>query len=173
MTGPRPDRRDPVGGESRIDYRRLRSGEHVRELVELSRAFFEEYEQHHEDLFRIGTLRDDDVAGYFSRFTERDGHAAFVALRDGRLVGYITVCLQSQPPYWKVTSLGHISGLMVEPESRGRGIGARLVELGREYFREQGVRYFTVYTAAANDGAIRFYRELGLDVLHTHLVGTV
>ncbi|MFZ1947008.1 MAG: GNAT family N-acetyltransferase [bacterium] len=155
----------------RVSIRRLRKGDDLGEMVDLSRAFFEEYQKHHEEIFRIGALRDCDIIGYFSRFVGKREHAAFVAVVGGRIVGYITVCVEREPGYWAVARMGHISGLMVRREERRGGIGTGLLGAARAYFRDQGVKYYTVYTAVKNRAGVQFYRGCGLKPLHTHLVG--
>jgi ribosomal protein S18 acetylase RimI-like enzyme len=156
-----------------LSIRRLQRIDGFGDLVELSKAFFEEYEGHHEELFRIQALDDQEIVEYFSRFLEQDDRAAFIALRDGKVVGYITVCVQPQPGYWKVRRIGHISGLMVRKPDRREGIGSSLLDQAKAYFTEQQVKYYTVYTAVGNSGAIGFYKSRGMEPLHSHLVGTV
>lgn len=154
-----------------IEFQRLLGTEGLVDLVRLSRAFFLEYEEHHDELFRIDKLEDGKIIEYFSRFLSGDDQAVFVARREGEIVGYITVCIQAQPTYWRVRRIGHISGLMVQRTSRREGIGAGLLAQARAHFRDQGVKYYTVYTAVENREALSFYRGQGLEPLHTHLIG--
>jgi ribosomal protein S18 acetylase RimI-like enzyme len=151
----------------------LKKEDDLGDLIPPSRAFFAEYEGHHPDFFRLATLNDENIVAYFSGFLEKYDRAAFVALRDGRIVGYVAVKIRTQPVYWEVRRVGHISGLMVEKEARREGIGTRLLERARRYFREQGVRYYTVYTAVRNEEAIAFYEARGMEPLYRHLVGEV
>jgi len=72
---------------------------------------------------------------------------------------------------WKVRRVGHISGLMVDPEHRRERIGSHLLEEAKAFFRAQEVRYYTLYTAANNSEAIAFYESQGMEPLYTHLVG--
>jgi ribosomal protein S18 acetylase RimI-like enzyme len=153
--------------------RRLQKGDHIQELVALSRDFFAEYEAHHEAFFRIDSLSDEGIVGYFSSFLDGDDRAAFVALQQGCLVGYIAVLVEAQPTHWQVKRVGHISGLMVRQDARRSGVGSQLLAQARDYFREQGVRYYTVYTAVENRGAIEFYRAQGLAPLHAHFLGEI
>jgi ribosomal protein S18 acetylase RimI-like enzyme len=151
--------------------RRLQKEDDTQELVVLSRAFFAEYEVHHEAFFRIDSLSDEGIVGYFSSFLEREDRTAFVAFQQGRIVGYVTVLVQTQAPFWQVKRVGHISGLMVRQDARRSGIGGQLLAAARSFFREQRVRYYTVDTAAANQAAIGFYQRQGLAPLHTHFLG--
>lgn len=151
--------------------RRLQMADDLGALVALSRAFFAEYEAHDDEFFGIDLLQDEEIVAYFSSFVETQGRAAFVAVCEGRVVGYVTVYVQAQPAYWQVKRLGHISGLMVAPEERRQGIGGRLLEQARAYFREQGVHYYTVFTAVKNREALDFYAGQGMVPLYSHLVG--
>mgnify|MGYP001036288281 CR=1 FL=1 len=153
-----------------VDVRGLKKDD-PGDLILLSRAFFEEYEGYDVDFFRLDTLTDEEIVAYFLGFLEKDDHAAFVADREGRIVGCIAVNVQTQPAYWEIRRVGHISGLMVEQEVRREGIGTQLFERARRYFQEQGVRYYTVYTAVRNEGAIAFYEARGMEPLYSHLVG--
>ena len=73
----------------------------------------------------------------------------------------------------KVRRIGHISGLMVQQEVRRQGIAGRLLEEAVAFFRDQGVRYYTVYTAVEKKEAIAFYERHGMEPLYTHLIGEV
>ena len=156
-----------------VSVRPLRKEDNFQDLVALSKAFFEEYERHREDFFEIDRLEDQAILDYFSLFLEQDDHAAFIALRNDRIVGYITVRVERQPAYWTVTRIGHISGLMVNKENRRQGIGGQLLDQAMIYFRCQRVRYYTLHTSVENRGAIQFYQARGMVPLRTELAGEV
>ena len=59
---------------------------------------------------------------------------------------------------------------MVQREQRRSGIGSRLLAKAQAFFKAHGIKYFTVYTAVANDSALRFYEANGMVPLHTTLV---
>jgi ribosomal protein S18 acetylase RimI-like enzyme len=139
----------------------------------LSKEFFLEYELGGESIFKIGRLDDTEIVGYFSRFVGRRDSAGFVAVRDGEVVGYITVRIETQPSHWTVKRVGRISGLMVAKQSRRGGLGSRLLDAAESYFAAAGVRHFTVYTAIGNSAGLGFYRAHGLRPLHTNLLGEV
>lgn len=142
-------------------------------LVVLSRSFFDESADHHPQLFQIGELSDEQIVHYVSQFLEEDDRAAFVACRSGRIVGYVTAIVQTRPAYWSVRSVGHVSGLMVDRAYRRRGIGSQLLAQAEADFGERGARYYTLYTAVANEDALAFYRNRGMEPLYVHLVGEV
>jgi len=153
--------------------RQLKPGDDLTELIALSREFFTEYEAHHETLFDIGDLEDDQITSYFSRTIDSDGDATFIALVDRRMVGYTTIHIRPQAAFYKIKEVGAISGLMVGRHYRRLGIATRLLARAKSFFEARGVKYFTVYTAVANRSALDFYQANGLVPLHTTLVGEI
>jgi len=156
-----------------IEIRPLAKSDNLDDLIELSQAFFEEYEPFHADFFKIDQLRDDDVISYFNKWIEHPDGETFIAFDSNKIVAYITVYVSSQPGYWKVKQVGNISGLMVQKDYRRKGIARRLLEQSVIFFKQKDVRYFTVYTSSENYIALRFYKKHGLNVLHTTMLGDV
>jgi ribosomal-protein-alanine N-acetyltransferase len=76
-----------------------------------------------------------------------------VAVRDGRVVGFVIVCMAG--PF-----VGYIQTVAVAAEERGRGLGGRLVAHAEgRIFRESPNVFLCVSTF--NPGARRLYRRLG------------
>lgn len=155
------------------EIRSLRKDDNLDDLILLSREFFAEYEFHHEDFFKIDTLSDSDIVGYFSQWIDNEGGETFIACAEDRIVGYITVYVRTQPSFWEIKQVGTISGLMVQKAYRQQGIASRLLAKARAFFEKKAARYFTVYTAVGNQGAIKFYEQNGLIPLYTTMIGEV
>lgn len=154
-----------------IHIRELQREDELHDLIALSRDFFQEYEGYHEEFFEIDQLNDSDIASYFLRFIDDETRQAFIALAQGRIVGYITADVREQAPYWKVKKVGDISGLMVHHNYRRRGIAGQLLAHARAFFAGQGVKYFSLFTAVGNKAGIAFYERNGLIHLHTTMLG--
>jgi len=156
-----------------IEIRPLRKVDDFGDLIELSRLFFSEYEPHHPVFFKIDQLKDEAVVSYFSSFCDQESQKAFIARDRSRIVGYITVYIKDQADYWQVKRLGEISGFMVQKEYRHQGIATRLLAAAKLFFKQKGLRYYAVYTATANHGALEFYRKNGLLPLYTTMLGEI
>ncbi len=154
-----------------IHIRALRQEDDFRDLIALSRDFFQGYEAYHEEFFKIEQLDDNQIVGYFSRWLNDENGSTFIALAENRIVGYITVYVREQATFWKVKKVGDISGLMVHKDYRRRGIAGQLLARAKAFFAEHGVKYFTLFTAVENKEAIAFYERNGLVSLHTTLIG--
>jgi ribosomal protein S18 acetylase RimI-like enzyme len=156
-----------------IEIRPLNKDDRFDDLLSLSREFFHEYEAHHQDFFKIDRLKDENILGYFASFLEHEFRQAFIAVENGRIIGYITVYVKDQADYWQVKRVGDISGLMIQKEYRRKGIAQKLLAKAKEFFASQGVKYYTVFTAIENRGALDFYRENGLTPLYSTLIGEI
>jgi len=170
-----------------VTIRALRPEDDLRALIPLSTAFFQEYAAHHE-LFELGEVRDEDIIGFFARSVGVEDGVTYIALEsdsDGgadpvigpdvligpdAVVGYVTAFVREQAPFYRIRKVGAISGLMVRADHRRQGLGARLVAEAARFFREKGATYYTVYTSAANESALRRYQRAGLAPLHLNLV---
>jgi ribosomal protein S18 acetylase RimI-like enzyme len=156
-----------------MTIRQLHKEDDLTDLIALSRSFFDEYANFHPEFFNIDTLRDDDIVAYFRGSVLSENGASFVAVEGDTIIGYITVFLRDQEPFWAVKRIGVISGLMVNTDHRRRGVASALLAAAKGFFESGGVNYFTVYTAATNGPAIAFYERRGLSPLHTTLIGSL
>ncbi|MBD3367141.1 MAG: GNAT family N-acetyltransferase [Candidatus Eisenbacteria bacterium] len=156
-----------------MDICRLTSDETLKQLLELSEDFFAEYEGFHEGFFRVAKLDREAIESYFRGFMGTPDHVVYVAIDGEAPIGYITARIQDQDTHWAVRRVGHISGLMVSRDRRRQGVGRELLHAARRFFGENGVQYFTVYTAVGNRSASEFYRACGLTPLHTNWLGEV
>ena len=71
------------------------------ELVKLSLAFFNEYQDHHQEYFDH-SISNDQILAYFDSFIGREDKAAFVCLRENRIVAYFTAYVKQQAPFYKI-----------------------------------------------------------------------
>jgi len=150
---------------------RWQDRETLAELLELCRAFFEEYESLHEEFFDLDALTDAAISGRFEASIDSDNSATFVALDNRRLVGYALLAVREQAPFYKIKRVGSIAGLYVLPEYRRQGRAVGLMNACRDFFAEQNVKYYTLFTSVNNNGAIKLYRRLGLEELHATFLG--
>lgn len=81
--------------------------------------------------------------------------AAYVALRDGAVVGFLYV----QVYRWNM--LAQIHGLAVDPAARRQGAASALVAQAEAFAREAGARGIYVDTPVDNKRGRRFYEAVG------------
>jgi len=171
LLGPEEAKFSKTDGDIMKSIRRLRREDNLGELLALCKEFFAEYESHHEEFFDTDDLTDDDLSGRFQESIDSETGATFVALSDGKIVGYCSVAVREQPKFYKIKKVGAIWALMVAGDYRRRGIAGRLLNEAKKFLRDHGIKYFTLYMAAGNKDALEFYRRHGLKPLHVSYLG--
>jgi len=88
--------------------------------------------------------------------TRRD-RESYVALRDGRLAGFIVLCMQG-------AFVGYIQTVCVAADSRGQGIGSRLIEFAEKRILSETPNVF-MCVSSFNTEAKRLYLRMGYQVV--------
>lgn len=83
---------------------------------------------------------------------------AFVAHRDGAVVGFVTFGQESER-YRQDVTRGVVHNIYVEAGHRGEGIGSGLLSAAEEALIERGVDTLGLQAMAVNDAARSFYRR--------------
>ena len=154
-----------------ISIRELRPEDGLAAVLTLCKDFFAEYEEHHEEFFDTDNLNNADISERFLQSLESDNSATIIALIDDTIVGYASVAVREQPRFYKIKKVGAISALMVAKDHRRKGVATLLLAEAKIYFRRQGIKYYTFYTASSNQAAIRLYEKIGMESLHTSFIG--
>jgi RimJ/RimL family protein N-acetyltransferase len=101
----------------------------------------------------------------FSRENIEKGHAHFLALDGGTVVGWCDIVPSKREAFTHCGTLG--MGLMAE--HRGRGIGTRLLRAALDRARANGLERVELDVFGSNEPAIRLYRKMGFTVEGTRV----
>jgi len=86
------------------------------------------------------------------------GHAAFVAVHENNIIGWIGVAeafqIESAP-------FGEIRGLVVDEKHRGLGVGKMLIDKVIEWTKETGNKTLRLRTNMVRKEAHQFYQHVG------------
>ena len=89
---------------------------------------------------------------------ETDGHAGWVAVLAGNVVGFVSVC---EEEHWSGEPDAWVGELMVAEQHEGHGIARSLIAHAEAWATTRGLRHVRLSTGAANHGARAFYERLG------------
>lgn len=96
---------------------------------------------------------------------KRQNGVVFIAEVDGNSGGCIAGVIQKQPAedllHYLPSKTGEILELFVQPEYRGKNIGALLVNTIEKYFQNSGCDILKTRVFAPNKSGFQFYKKLG------------
>ena len=113
-----------------------------------------------------GLMPDEVIAGFDVEARQRlwrawfehpwPGSAAFVAVRDGHVVGFA-----NSGPCREEQGAGELYAIYVQPDAWGAGAGRALIQRVEEALRSDGFGDAILWVLEGNDRAERFYRAAG------------
>lgn len=92
-------------------------------------------------------------------FTMKDSLQCIVAESQGKLLGYVTFIKQYST--WDADHYVYLDCIYLKEESRGQGIGSKLMQLVKAYAEQQNCFQVQWQTPDFNHKAIKFYHNLG------------
>jgi len=101
----------------------------------------------HDWRWRKGRHLDDDAGA--------DPAGIFVAEDNGKVVGYITTWIDRE------AGIGNIPNLALDADSRGQGLGRKLIEHALAHFRREKVPYAKIETLDQNPVGYHLYTSIG------------
>jgi GNAT superfamily N-acetyltransferase len=100
-----------------------------------------------------------DIPGRLHRFSTDSNAGAFVGMRDGDVIGLVTVHLRYTLNH--EAPIAQLSLLIVDKAVRTRGVGRALVTAVEQWAKARGAKKVVVTTALDRDGAHAFYEKVG------------
>lgn len=122
-------------------------------------------EVHHKgrpDIFKGGVKKYTDAE--LSEILADDERPVFVAEEGEKVLGYAFCIFQQHKDNNILTDIKtlYIDDLCVDEKTRGAGVGKSLYEYVLDFAREKGCYNVTLNVWSCNEGAMKFYRKMGL-----------
>src|SRR5581483_3903725 len=108
---------------------------------------------------RIEALTAEIVAAFVRNFDAKR-ECCWIAERDGENVGSVFLVKENE-------QVARLRLLLVEPQARGLGIGARLVDESVRFARSAGYEKVTLWTHSILTAARHIYERAGFKLVHT------
>ncbi len=94
-------------------------------------------------------------------FFQRKSILTFIALKDGKLVGYLSIIFSR---FSKFKGNSYISNVSVKSSLRGQGVGATLFKAAEECARGRNVRRIELEVFSKNKKAFDLFSHLGWEI---------
>ena len=137
----------------------LAAKNNIDEILALYKEFFLEMAAHQPKLLRPAEANKTFIKSMLNRF-DTD---YFVALADGKTVGFVLVQQLDTPDYacnipYKYA---YLMDIKVSKLYQGNGIGAKLIERVEQWAKDRGLAYVELNVLAENKGAQKLYKRTG------------
>lgn len=151
-----------------IEIREVRAGE-ISALVEMAQAAFLQAFTEGNKLENVRAyMLEAFTLAQFQKEFEAEGSQFFVAMLDGKLIGYTKVNeVPSQTDIHDPESL-EVARLYVLEDFLGLGLGKKLLDLAISQAKEKNKKYLWLGVWEKNARAIRFYEKNGLEIFGSH-----
>jgi ribosomal protein S18 acetylase RimI-like enzyme len=133
-------------------------------------------QEHHAELEDVPQLRSLEESwrrrsAQYERWLGAGSGQLYVALREGRAVGYAMVRIGHGPPTWAVDDhVAEVETLAVLAGERSSGVGAALLDAALDMIERSGIRAVGVAVVHSNADAIRFYERAGFRPFYVQLL---
>jgi ribosomal protein S18 acetylase RimI-like enzyme len=136
------------------------------------KEIFKEFVQLHVEIdpcFKKIDQHDEIFTRYILNNLKNEKTNVLVAELDGVVVGYSIGQIQERPPIYEQCLCGHIDNMAVLAECRRKGIGEKLFQEIKSWFRSQGIERIELFVAIKNEESINFWRKMGFEPYLEHM----
>ena len=92
-----------------------------------------------------------------------------LAFDDEKPIGYCISLIKKNIPLFKINEYGYISDLYVKNDYQRKGVGKKLINKSKKFFKKQKIKYLELTTNHNNYEAIKFYQKYGFKEYSKHL----
>ncbi len=134
----------------------------IPDVARLQQAFITEHQQHYDPVFyALNQNAVQEWSTWASKKLESKELGFFIALKDNKIVGYITGYIEQRAPIYHIRMIGYISNLYITPDFRGKKIGTQLHKALIQWFKEKDVGHIELNVNSRATTTIETWHHLG------------
>jgi diamine N-acetyltransferase len=133
----------------------------LKDIQELNHLLFEKEYKEFDKLLDLKWTYGADGTNYYKNKLTKPENAGFVAVDEGKIIGYLVGGNTKVENYRKVPKVAELDNMFVLKAYRGKGIGTMLHNAFLKWCEEKKVKILRVQATAQNIKAINFYRKNG------------
>lgn len=130
-----------------------------------AKIIFNEFVQHHvqyDDTFEKVADADQLWADYiWESYTTKEDFKVLVVELDGQVVGFCLGYVAERPPIYKSKRIGMIGNIAVKKGYKRLGIGHRLFDEIKVWFKTQDIELIETEVAISNPQSMGFWKKVG------------
>lgn len=133
---------------------------YLKDIQNLNNDLFELEYSNFDPALRVGWTFEQEGTKYFTNMLNNE--IVYIALYKNIVVGYLAGSINIQGSY-VTKSLAEIDNMFVLEEYRKYGIGTKLINVFKQYCKENQIEELKVTASAKNENAIKFYMKNGFN----------
>ena len=114
-----------------------------------------------DERFSLCDNSDSRFRAYLDSILNRDDRRVRVALKAGKVLGFLICSVVPNSPIYRTRWIGYINDLWVTHSARRLGVGSALVKDAVSWLKRHGAESIEVYVAHANKAGYQFWRAMG------------
>lgn len=135
--------------------------ENLKDIQNLNLLLFKKESSEFDSTLNYSWPFSKDGKKYFKEKIKGKNGCAFLALCDGKIVGYLVGGMNKSENYRNISKMAELENMFVLEEYRNSKIGAKLVQEFLNWCREKKINRMRVVISAQNIKAINFYKKFG------------
>ena len=97
----------------------------------------------------------------------------FIAEVDKEIIGYLSVSIQKSFQIHKLEKTGRLHYAYIKKEYRRQGIFTLLLGKAKKWFKQKGIKYWTLSVSAINPSLRKAYQKLGFMDKEIEMIGKI
>ena len=106
---------------------------------------------------------------FFDKHLGSRNKKAWVAERNGKVVGLVMGSIEKRPPVFRLKHRGHLEEMAVTASERRKGIGTLLLREYLAWARKKGVPWVTLEAVPENRIGVPFWEKKGFRTVMIHM----
>lgn len=84
-----------------------------------------------------------------------------VAKENDEIVGFLSGFVKYLFPWFNIKKVGHVSFMFIDEKYRGKGVGTKMVDAAKRWFKNEGLYYIELYVNENNKNGLSFWKNMG------------
>ncbi|MBS1616998.1 MAG: GNAT family N-acetyltransferase [Bacteroidetes bacterium] len=114
-----------------------------------------------ERMFETVEGAESKFAEFLKSLLDKENYLIAVAEDEGKIAGYVISHVSQTPEVFVLRRKMYVQDMVIEPAYRRQGVARKLMDVVLAFAKEQQVEKIDLLVAVQNEGANKFWREMG------------
>ena len=141
----------------------------IKDIIEIFTYLIKIHLEFDRQYYRTGKNFNSSVENWIKAQIEVPSHFLFVSVQNNGISGFVSGYIKYLFPWYRITTVGHISFLVVKDEFQKKGTGKALMAEAEGWFKNKDLEYIEVFANEKNSAGVSAWKSYGFSVLNLFL----